>query len=129
MTIGGGPVAVEVKVQGSPKANLSQLGRYAAHSEVDAVIPASGRRTLLATAIHETPVPVGYLGGGLWPAVSSGRSKHVRGHWDREAATAYAITADPDVGIRIKRNFPSIRTSRSETRYASDTDQHCRELE
>ena len=68
VTFGGCTVAVEVKVQGSPNAILSQLGRYAAHDGVDAVILASGRRTLLAgvpTAIHATPVAVVYLGGGL----------------------------------------------------------------
>ncbi len=68
VTIDGRTVAVEVKVQGSPNAILSQLGRYAAHADVDAVVLASGRRTLLAgvpTAIHATPVAVVYLGGGL----------------------------------------------------------------
>lgn len=68
VTVGGCTVAVEVKVQGAPNAILSQLGRYAAHAEVGAVVLASGRRTLLAgvpTAIHATPVAVVYLGGGL----------------------------------------------------------------
>jgi hypothetical protein len=68
VSIGGCAVAVEVKVKGSPNAILSQLGRYAAHAEVDAVILASGRRTLLAgvpAVIHATPVAVVYLGGGL----------------------------------------------------------------
>lgn len=58
-----------------------------------------------------------------------GTIKHVRGHVDGQATTAWAITADPDVVIRIKRILPSIRTSRSETLYVSDTDQLCRELE
>ncbi len=64
----GYTVAIEVKVQGSQNAILGQLGRYAAHAEVDAVVLASGRRTLLAgvpTVIHSTPVAVVYLGGGL----------------------------------------------------------------
>ena len=68
VAIDGCTVAVEVKIQGSPNAILSQLGRYAAHAEVDAVVLASGRRTLLAgvpVAIHATPVAVVYLGGGL----------------------------------------------------------------
>ena len=59
-----------------------------------------------------------------------GTIKHVRGRRDGDqVTTAWAITADPDVVIRIKRILPSIQTSRSETLYVSDTDQLCRELE
>ena len=64
----GYTVAIEAKVQGAHNAILGQLGRYAAHAEVDAVVLASRRRTLLAgvpTAIHPPPVAVVYLGGGL----------------------------------------------------------------
>lgn len=68
VTLDGCTVAVEVKVQGSFNAILGQLARYAAHATVDAVILASGRRTLLAgvpAVLHATPVAVVYLGGGL----------------------------------------------------------------
>ena len=59
-----------------------------------------------------------------------GTIKHVRGRWDGDqVSTAWAITADPDVVIRIKRILPSIRTSRAATLHVSDTDQLCRELE
>ena len=59
-----------------------------------------------------------------------GTIKHVRGRRDGDqVTTAWAITADPDVVIRIKRILPSIQTTRAETLYVSDTDQLCRELE
>ncbi len=61
-------VAVEVKVNGSRTAVLRQLGRYAAHREVGAVVLASGRRSLLAgmpAMIHGKPVAVALLAGGL----------------------------------------------------------------
>lgn len=58
-----------------------------------------------------------------------GTIKHIRGRRDGDQATAWAITADPDVVIRIKRILPAINTTRSETLYVSDTDQLCRELE
>lgn len=40
-------VAVEVKVRGSFALILRQLGRYAQHDRVDALVLAAGRRTLL----------------------------------------------------------------------------------
>lgn len=58
-----------------------------------------------------------------------GTIKHVRGRRDGEVTTAWAITAEPDVVIRIKRILPAINTTRSEILYVSDTDQLCRELE
>lgn len=48
---------------------------------------------------------------------------------DEPKAPMWAITADPDVVIRLKRILPSIRTSRAETLYVSDTEQIARELE
>lgn len=43
----GCTVAVEVKVRGSHAAILRQLGRYAEHDRLDAIVLAAGRRTLL----------------------------------------------------------------------------------
>lgn len=63
---GGVRVAVEIKVAGSRAAVLRQLGRYAADTAVDAVVLASGRRTLLAGTVevlHRKPVCVALLGG------------------------------------------------------------------
>lgn len=54
-------VAIEVKVRGTRNAILRQLGRYAAHDNVHALILAAGRRTLLPgipTHIHGKPVLV-----------------------------------------------------------------------
>ncbi len=64
----GFDVAVEVKVKGPRNAVLRQLGRYAAHGEVGAVVLASARRTLLAgipSMIHGKPVAVALLAGEL----------------------------------------------------------------
>jgi hypothetical protein len=64
--VDGFTVAVEVKVAGAHTQVLRQLGRYAAHVGVDAVLLASGRRTLLAgipTVIHQTPIAVVLLRG------------------------------------------------------------------
>jgi hypothetical protein len=61
-------VAVEVKVAGSRTQVMRQLGRYAAHRQVDAVVLSSGRRTLLAgmpKVIHGTPIAVALLRGML----------------------------------------------------------------
>lgn len=66
--VDGAAVAIEVKVAGSRNAILRQLGRYAAHDTVDAVVLASGRRVLAAgipSVIHETPVLSTYLGSSL----------------------------------------------------------------
>jgi hypothetical protein len=61
-------VAIEVKVKGSRASVLRQLGRYAAHDEVDAVVLASGRRVLAASmppVIHDKPVLAAFLGAAL----------------------------------------------------------------
>ncbi len=60
-----------------------------------------------------------------------GAIKHVTGRWPGAGHTvgAWAITADPDVVIRIKRILPSVRTERSHTLFVSDTEQIGRELE
>lgn len=61
-------VAIEVKVAGARNAILRQLGRYAAHDIVDAVVLASGRRALLwqlPTAIHGKPVVGALVSGRL----------------------------------------------------------------
>ncbi|OBK37187.1 hypothetical protein A5658_04315 [Mycobacterium sp. 1245111.1] len=68
VTAGDLVVAVEVKVAGARNTVLRQLGRYAAHDAVTAVVLASGRRTLLAgvpTMIHGKPIAVALLAGGL----------------------------------------------------------------
>lgn len=52
-------VAVEVKISGARTAILRQLGRYAAHDNIDAVVLASGQRALLVgipQMIHRKPV-------------------------------------------------------------------------
>lgn len=66
--VDGLTIAVEIKVSGSRNPILRQIGRYAAYDEVDAVVLASARRTLLAglpPAIHGTPVAVALLAGAL----------------------------------------------------------------
>jgi hypothetical protein len=68
VTAGGFTVAVEIKVAGAANAVLRQLGRYAAHDAVSAVVLGSGRRTLLAgvpAVIHGKPIAVALLAGGL----------------------------------------------------------------
>lgn len=68
VTAGDFIVAVEVKVAGARNMILRQLGRYAAHDAVNAVVLASGRRTLLAgvpTQIHGKPIAIALLAGGL----------------------------------------------------------------
>jgi hypothetical protein len=54
----------------------------------------------------------------------------VNGQWgDGAKGSAWAITADPDVVIRLKRILPAIRTTRAQTLIVSDTEQVGRELE
>lgn len=66
--VSGHRVAVEVKTRGSRASIMRQIGRYAAHPTIDAVVFASARRTLLAgfpTAIHSKPVAVALVAGAL----------------------------------------------------------------
>lgn len=66
--IGGLTIAVEVKIAGAHNAVLRQLGRYAAHDEIAAIVLASGKRTLLAgvpSHLHSTPIAVALLAGAL----------------------------------------------------------------
>ena len=61
-------VAVEVKIAGAHNAVLRQLGRYAEHDRIAAVVLASGRRTLLAgipPLLHSKPIAVALLAGAL----------------------------------------------------------------
>ncbi|TGB37908.1 hypothetical protein [Mycolicibacterium peregrinum] len=61
-------VAIEVKVAGARSAVLRQLGRYAEHDTIAAILLASGRRVLAAgipEVIHEKPVLSIHLGGRL----------------------------------------------------------------
>lgn len=65
---GGVTVAVEIKIAGAHNAVLRQLGRYAEHDGIAAVVLASGRRTLLAgipPCLHSTPIEVALLAGAL----------------------------------------------------------------
>lgn len=64
--VDGARIAVEVKIKGSRNEVLRQLGRYAEHDDVAAVVLASGKRTLLAgipAALHGKPVVVALLAG------------------------------------------------------------------
>lgn len=64
----GFSVAIEVKVAGSRNPILRQLGRYAEHDSVDALVLASARRTLLhamPAAIHGKPLAVALVAGSL----------------------------------------------------------------
>ena len=66
--VDGCSVAIEVKVAGARNAVLRQLGRYAEHDQVDAIVLASGRRVLAAgipEIIHAKPVLAIHLGGRL----------------------------------------------------------------
>lgn len=66
--VDGLSVAVEVKVAGARSAVLRQLGRYAEHDQIDAIVLASGRRVLAAgipEIIHAKPVLAIHLGGRL----------------------------------------------------------------
>ncbi|MEE3755241.1 hypothetical protein [Mycobacterium intracellulare] len=66
--VDGVAVALEVKVAGARNAVLRQLGRYAEHDTVDAIVLASSRRVLSAgipAVIHRKPVLAIYLGGLL----------------------------------------------------------------
>jgi hypothetical protein len=66
--VDGLSVAIEVKVAGARSAVLRQLGRYAEHDQVDAIVLASGRRVLAAgipEIIHAKPVLAIHLGGRL----------------------------------------------------------------
>lgn len=68
VSLGPYRVAVEVKIRGARTPILQQLGRYAAHDTVDAVLFASGRRALLVgipTEIHHTPIVVTHTKGPL----------------------------------------------------------------
>lgn len=61
-------IAVEVKVSGSRNAILRQLGRYAEHAAIHAVVLASARRTLLwglPPQIHGKPLAGALVGGQL----------------------------------------------------------------
>jgi hypothetical protein len=63
VTVESHRVAVEVKISGARTAILQQLGRYAAHDTVDAVVLAAGRRALLVgipDLIHRKPVVVAH---------------------------------------------------------------------
>ena len=65
---GGVAVAVEIKIAGAHNAVLRQLGRYAEHDGIAAVVLASGRRTLLAgipALLHSKPIAVALLAGAL----------------------------------------------------------------
>lgn len=58
-------IAIEVKVQASRTEVIRQLGRYAEHQSVDAIVFASGRRTLvpaMPSEIHGKPVISVFLG-------------------------------------------------------------------
>lgn len=68
VTAGHYHIAVEVKIRGARTPILQQLGRYAAHDCVDAVILAAGKRALLVgipPEIHRTPVLVAHTKGPL----------------------------------------------------------------
>ncbi|OBC11404.1 hypothetical protein A5784_34975 [Mycobacterium sp. 852013-50091_SCH5140682] len=68
VNVHGLSVAIEVKVAGARNAVLRQLGRYAEHDTVDAIVLASGRRVLAAAIpeiIHTKPVLAIHLGGCL----------------------------------------------------------------
>lgn len=68
VTVDGHLVAIEVKVAGARSAVLRQLGRYAEHDSIAAIILASGRRVLAAgipEVIHTKPVLSIHLGGRL----------------------------------------------------------------
>ncbi len=68
VTVDGLLVAIEVKVAGARSAVLRQLGRYAEHDSIAAIILASGRRVLAAgipEVIHAKPVLSIHLGGRL----------------------------------------------------------------
>lgn len=61
-------IAVEVKVAGAHNAVLRQLGRYAEHDGIAAIVLASGKRTLLAGVprlIHTKPIALALLAGAL----------------------------------------------------------------
>lgn len=66
--IDGTRIAIEVKIAGARTAILRQLGRYAEHDTIDAVILASGRRTLLwelPETIHGKPLTGALVAGTL----------------------------------------------------------------
>lgn len=59
-------IAVEVKIKGARNAVLRQLGRYAEHDDIAAIVLASGKRTLLSgipNVLHGKPVAVAMLAG------------------------------------------------------------------
>ncbi|MEB3023047.1 MULTISPECIES: hypothetical protein [Mycolicibacter] len=61
-------IAIEVKVAGAHNAVLRQLGRYAEHDGIAALVLASGKRTLLAGVprqIHTKPIALALLAGAL----------------------------------------------------------------
>jgi hypothetical protein len=66
VSTGTARVAVEIKIQGARNPVLRQLGRYAAHDQVDALVLASTRRVLLHAmppVVHGKPVAVALVGG------------------------------------------------------------------
>lgn len=66
--VSGHRVAVEVKIRGARPAIMRQIGRYAAHPTIDAIVFASARRTLLAgfpAEIHGKPIAVALVAGPL----------------------------------------------------------------
>ena len=68
VTVDGLLVTIEVKVAGARSAVLRQLGRYAEHDSIAAIVLASGRRVLAAgipEVIHAKPVLSIHLGGRL----------------------------------------------------------------
>lgn len=68
VTLGPYHIAVEVKIRGARTPILQQLGRYAAHDSIDALVLAAGKRALLVgipPEIHRTPVVVAHTKGPL----------------------------------------------------------------
>lgn len=65
VNVGMFTIAIEVKVKAPRNTVIRQLGRYAEHDTVDALVFASGRRVLVPTIpseIHGKPVISVYLG-------------------------------------------------------------------
>ncbi|UXA19511.1 hypothetical protein [Mycobacterium sp. SMC-4] len=65
VTVGEFTVAVEVKVKAPRAVVIRQLGRYAEHESVDAIVFASGRRSLvpaIPAVIHGKPVVSVFVG-------------------------------------------------------------------
>lgn len=65
VNVGMFTVAIEVKVKSTRTEVIRQLGRYAEHASVDAIVFASGRRVLvpaIPSEIHGKPVISVFLG-------------------------------------------------------------------